>query len=109
MRDLFVDEADYSENGCTVRVLSTSQLEAVHSKLRKLLDRVVSFEMGLRHNLKTGAKFGRNPEFFEFDFLSMSFAAVLCREQLASTPQLEFMYELVASQATRSCDPLLEG
>ncbi|KAF1785599.1 hypothetical protein GQ600_23727 [Phytophthora cactorum] len=59
----------------------------------------------LQHNLKTGAKCGRNPEFIGFDFLSMCFAAVLCREQLASTPQLEFMYELVANQATRSCDP----
>ncbi|KAG6941833.1 hypothetical protein JG688_00018455 [Phytophthora aleatoria] len=48
MGDVFVDETDYSENGCTVRVLSTSQLETVYSKLRKLLDRVVSYEMGLR-------------------------------------------------------------
>ncbi|KAF1785396.1 hypothetical protein GQ600_5397 [Phytophthora cactorum] len=107
MGDLFVDEADYSENGCTVRVLSTSQLEAVHSKLRKLLDRVVSYEMGLRvlDILSCRSQARQKPEFFEFDFLSMSFAAVLCREQLASTPQLEFMYELVASQATRSCVP----
>ncbi|KAG6945657.1 hypothetical protein JG688_00016458 [Phytophthora aleatoria] len=32
--------------------------------------------MGLRHNLKTGAKFGRNPEFFGFD--SCRRALLLC-------------------------------
>ncbi|EGZ21950.1 hypothetical protein PHYSODRAFT_496061, partial [Phytophthora sojae] len=46
--DLFVGEAEYVENGGRVRVLSTSQLEAVHSKLCKLLDRIVSYETGLR-------------------------------------------------------------
>ncbi|EGZ18586.1 hypothetical protein PHYSODRAFT_502857 [Phytophthora sojae] len=46
--DLFVEGSDYSEGGSTVRVVSTSQLEAIHSKLRKLLDRVLSIEVGLR-------------------------------------------------------------
>ncbi|EGZ15554.1 hypothetical protein PHYSODRAFT_505831 [Phytophthora sojae] len=46
--DLFVEESDYSEGGSTVRVVSTSQLEAIHSKLRKLLDRALSIEVGLR-------------------------------------------------------------
>ncbi|EGZ21088.1 hypothetical protein PHYSODRAFT_497461, partial [Phytophthora sojae] len=46
--DLFVETSNYCEGGCSVRVVSTSQLEAIHSKLRKLLDRVVSIEDGLR-------------------------------------------------------------
>ncbi|ETP40509.1 hypothetical protein F442_12168 [Phytophthora nicotianae P10297] len=35
--DLYVDENEYYEEGGTVRVVSTSQLEAIHSKLHKLV------------------------------------------------------------------------
>ncbi|OWZ19034.1 hypothetical protein PHMEG_0006780 [Phytophthora megakarya] len=38
----------YIERGKHIRVVSTSQLETVHSKLRKMLDRIVSFEVGMR-------------------------------------------------------------
>ncbi|KAE9261351.1 hypothetical protein PF008_g32875, partial [Phytophthora fragariae] len=58
--DLFVEMSNYYEGGNSVHVVSTSQLEAIHSKLCKLLDCVVSIEVGLRildvfilqHNLK---------------------------------------------------------
>jgi hypothetical protein len=46
--DLYVDENRYSDAGGEISIVSTSQLEAIHSKLRKLLDRVLSIEVGLR-------------------------------------------------------------
>lgn len=46
--DLYVDENNYIEAGGEVRIVSTSQLEAIHSKLRKLLDRILSVDVGLR-------------------------------------------------------------
>lgn len=39
-RDQYVSDCEYLERGEKIRVVSTSQLEAIHSKLRKLLDRV---------------------------------------------------------------------
>eukprot|EP00644_Phytophthora_capsici_P000824 jgi/Phyca11/109320/e_gw1.16.118.1 len=46
--DLYVEDNEYMDNGKRVRVVSTSQLEGLHSKLRKLLDRIVSIEVGMR-------------------------------------------------------------
>ncbi|KAE9167752.1 hypothetical protein PF002_g30798, partial [Phytophthora fragariae] len=104
--DLFVEESDYNEGGSTVRVVSTSQLEAIHSKLRKLLDRVLSIEVGLRildvfllqHNLKVGAKFKLNPEFDGFDFITLSRSAVLCRGTIPDSPQLEYFNVLLTTR-----------
>ncbi|KAE8963102.1 hypothetical protein PR001_g29485 [Phytophthora rubi] len=106
--DLFVEENEYLERGKKIRVVSTSQLEAVHSKLWKLLDRIVSIEVGMRildifllqHNLKTGAKFKRYPSFAEFDFVALCQTAVICRGVIPDSPQLEFIHELLAFQNT---------
>ncbi|POM69022.1 Hypothetical protein PHPALM_14740 [Phytophthora palmivora] len=46
--DLYVGDNEYTESGHRVRVVSTSQLEAVHSKLSKLLNRIVSIQVGMR-------------------------------------------------------------
>lgn len=46
--DLYVENSSYMEGGRSVRIVSTSQLEAIHSKLRKLLDRIISIQVGLR-------------------------------------------------------------
>ncbi|KAG6963599.1 hypothetical protein JG688_00008080, partial [Phytophthora aleatoria] len=59
--DLYVSANQYCDEGGSVQVVSTSQLEAIHSKLRKLLDRVVSVQFVGQHKLKSGATHGRNP------------------------------------------------
>ncbi|KAL3656506.1 hypothetical protein V7S43_018653 [Phytophthora oleae] len=82
--DLYVDDNHYTDAGGDIRVVSASQLEAIHSKLRKLLDRVISVEVGLwildifilQHNLSVGPKDHRNP--------------------LPEPPQLEYMSKLLA-------------
>ncbi|RLN97983.1 hypothetical protein BBJ28_00021981 [Nothophytophthora sp. Chile5] len=105
--DLYVAENQYMEKGGSVRVVSTSQLEAIHSKLQKLLDRVVSVEMGLRildifilqvqqHNLMMGAKHSRNPVFTGTDFMAVCQSAVTCRGQIPDTPQFEYMRALLS-------------
>jgi hypothetical protein len=65
--------------------VATSQLEGFHSGLKKLLNRALSAEVGLRildvyivqHNLRIGAKFGRNASFGDFDFMALAQAAML--------------------------------
>ncbi|KAF4132451.1 hypothetical protein GN958_ATG18363, partial [Phytophthora infestans] len=61
------------------------QLEAIHSKLRKLLDRVIPVEVGLRildifilqHNVSVGARYQRNPAFKGTNFRSVVQSAVI--------------------------------
>jgi hypothetical protein len=68
--DLFVDENQCTDAGGEVRIVSTSQLEAIHSKLQKLLDRIMSVEVGLRIldifilQVRSLSKFSRLYHFF---------------------------------------------
>ncbi|KAE9051055.1 hypothetical protein PR001_g1803 [Phytophthora rubi] len=64
--DLYVKSNVFSEGGGKdVRIVSTSQLEGIHSALKKILARSVSAEVGLRildlyilqHNLKVGSNY----------------------------------------------------
>ncbi|KAE9055633.1 hypothetical protein PF006_g32904, partial [Phytophthora fragariae] len=70
--DLHVPINDYREGRAKpVRIVATSQLEDFHSALKKLLNRSLSVDVGMRildvfivrHNLRMGTKFGRNPSF----------------------------------------------
>ncbi|KAG1688921.1 hypothetical protein DVH05_003005 [Phytophthora capsici] len=103
--DLYVEDNEYMDNGKRVRVVSTSQLEGLHSKLRKLLDRIVSIEVGMRildifllkHNLKTGAMYRRNPEFTAYDVMTLYRTSVLIHGLLPESPQLEFIRKLLVA------------
>jgi hypothetical protein len=127
--DLFVDENQYTYTGGEVRIVSKSQLEAIHSKPRKLLDRILSVEVGLRildifilqvrslskfsrlyrlfsnwslqHNLTVGARHRRNPEFHGTDFCSVCQSAVMCSGLLPESPQLEYIAKLMAIKTTQ--------
>ncbi|ETM56673.1 hypothetical protein L914_00394, partial [Phytophthora nicotianae] len=46
--DMYLSNNQNVDESGSTRIVSTSQLEAIHSKLRKLLDRVVSVQVGLR-------------------------------------------------------------
>ena len=46
--DLFVDDNEFWEKGNMRKIVSTSQVESFHSKLKKLLGRYVSYEIGWR-------------------------------------------------------------
>ncbi|ETL77339.1 hypothetical protein L917_21721 [Phytophthora nicotianae] len=98
MGDLYVKENEYLESGKRIRVLSTSQLEAVHSKLSKLLGRMVSIE----HDLKTGAKYKRNPPFAEFDFITVSQTIVYCRGVLPDLSHTKYLYKLLTHQPSQT-------
>ncbi|ETL88905.1 hypothetical protein L917_12074 [Phytophthora nicotianae] len=108
--DMYVKENEYLENGKRIRIVSTSPLEAVHSKLRKLLGRMVSIEVSMRihdifllkHNLKTGAKYKRNPSFAEFDFITLSQAIVYCCDVLPDSSQTEYLYKLLTRQPSQT-------
>lgn len=56
---------------------------------------IVLPSVGVQHNLKIGAKFGRNPDFASFDIGSLAKAAVVCRGVMPQSQQLEFVYNLV--------------
>ncbi|KAK1928822.1 hypothetical protein P3T76_015760 [Phytophthora citrophthora] len=103
--DLYVDRNVFSEGGGSdVQVVSTSQLEGFHSALKKMLARSVSVEVGLRildlfilkHNLKIGSQYGRNPPLHDADILTLIQTATLCRGAAVETPQLEFVVELIS-------------
>lgn len=46
--DLFVPSNTYEEGGKIFKIVSTSQLEGLHSKFKKLVSRSVSMEIGMR-------------------------------------------------------------
>ncbi|KAE9067966.1 hypothetical protein PF006_g29886 [Phytophthora fragariae] len=98
--DLHVPNNDYREDRAKpVRIVATSQLEGFHSALKKLLNRSLSVDVGMRildvfivrHNLRMGTKFGRNPSFGEIDFVSLAQAAILSQGVLPESPQLAFV------------------
>jgi hypothetical protein len=108
--DLYVESNNYEEGGGkSVRVLSTSQLEGFHSALKKLLARSVSAEVGLRildvfivrHNLKVGAKYGRNPPLQHADAITLAQTAMLCRGALPESQELEFVSQLMSKPLPR--------
>ncbi|KAE9268971.1 hypothetical protein PF001_g29432 [Phytophthora fragariae] len=103
--DLYVKSNVFSEGGGKdVRIVSTSQLEGIHSALKKILARSVSAEVGLRildlyilqHNLKVGSNYGRNPPLHHADILTLAQTAMLCRGVVAESPQLEFVSRLMS-------------
>ncbi|OWZ16199.1 hypothetical protein PHMEG_00010043 [Phytophthora megakarya] len=90
--------------GSNVRVVPTIQLEGFHSALKKMLARSVSVEVGLRildlfilkHNLKIGSQYGRNPPLHDADILTLIQTATRCRGAAVEPPQLEFVGEPIS-------------
>ncbi|KAG6971656.1 hypothetical protein JG688_00004346, partial [Phytophthora aleatoria] len=100
--DLFVENNVYNEGGGNaVRIVPTSQLEGFHSALKKMLARFVSAEVGLRHNLKIGSNYCRNPPLQHADLLALARTAALCRGAIAESPQLEFVTKLMSKPLRR--------
>ncbi|OWY98481.1 hypothetical protein PHMEG_00030747 [Phytophthora megakarya] len=95
--------------GKSVRVLSTSQLEGFHSALKKLLARSVSAEVGLRilavfivrHNLKVGARYGRNPSLQHADLFTLAQTASCCRGAPPESLELEYVSNLMSFPLAR--------
>jgi hypothetical protein len=52
----------------------------------------------VKHNLRVGAKFGRNPSFGAIDFIALAQAAILSHGVLPESPQLAFVH-LVLSES----------
>ncbi|KAE9284496.1 hypothetical protein PF001_g22352, partial [Phytophthora fragariae] len=117
--DLHVPNNDYREGRAKpVRIVATSQLEGFHSALKKLLNRSLSVDVGMRildvfivrHNLRMGTKFGRNPSFGEIDFVSLAQAAILSQGVLPESPQLAFVQHVLSEPLQepryRSASPL---
>ncbi|ETP29250.1 hypothetical protein F442_21562 [Phytophthora nicotianae P10297] len=73
---------------------------------------MVSIEVGMRiidiflkisfHDLKTGAKYKRNPPFAEFDFITVSQTIVYCRGVLPDLSQTKYLYKLLAHQPSQT-------
>ncbi len=94
--DMDILENVYVENGHQIKIISTSQLAGIHSGLKRLTNRVLSMEVGLRildiyllHlNLRVGASFGRNPEFGHApDINQLARSAILCHGTITTSPQ----------------------
>ncbi|RLN91884.1 hypothetical protein BBJ28_00026613 [Nothophytophthora sp. Chile5] len=92
--DVFVEHNSYEEAGEKASVVSTSELDGFHSALKRLLSRSVAADVGLRlldvfildHNLRVGARYGRNPAFHHADFVTVARSALVCRGILAESP-----------------------
>ncbi|KAE9306071.1 hypothetical protein PR003_g21329, partial [Phytophthora rubi] len=117
--DLHVPNSDYREGRAKpVRIVATSQLEGFHSALKNFLNRSLSVDVGMRildvfivrHNLRMGTKFGRNPSFGEIDFVSLAQAAILLQGVLPESPQLAFVQHVLSEPLQepryRSASPL---
>ncbi|ETP14546.1 hypothetical protein F441_10528, partial [Phytophthora nicotianae CJ01A1] len=87
--DLYVAENQYTEAGGEVRVISTSQLEAIHSKLR--------------------AKYHRNPKFEDTNFRSVCQAALMCKDLIPESPQVEYMTKLMATELSNATPSEIYG
>ncbi|ETL35668.1 hypothetical protein L916_12231, partial [Phytophthora nicotianae] len=54
------------------------------------------------HDLKTGAKYKRNPPFAEFDFITVSQTIVYCRGVLPDLSQTKYLYKLLTHQPSQT-------
>ena len=103
--DLFVTKNSYMEGDHSIKVVSTSQLESFHAKLKNLLDRNVSVTVGMRildvcilqHNIEMGAKFRRNPPITNVNLLKVCESAILSHGVLPTSKEQEYVLNLFSA------------